>query len=559
MSNLEDLLVKNEKSDLLRFATAGSVDDGKSTLIGRLLYDSKSIFEDQLDAIKKYSAANRDQEFDYSLVTDGLKSEREQGITIDVAYRYFSTPKRRFIIADAPGHEQYTRNMATGASTASLALILIDATHGVTTQTKRHSFISALLGIKHFVVAINKMDLTGYSEKVFYSIIEDYEAFSDKLAIESITFIPISALKGDNVIERSGNMPWYHGTSLLDYLETVNVSAWRNLIDFRFPVQYVNWSGRGSGMRGYSGTITSGVIRAGERIVVLPSGKRSRVKRIASYDGDLQYAYTPQAVTLYLDDDIDISRGDCIAREKNVPVISRNIEANVVWMDEAPLEMGKTYIIKHTTRTVRGSVREMLYRFDPEDLHRKPGKSLHLNEIGKVSISLMQPIFTDTYDHNRQTGCFIVIDPITNRTAGAGMVTRCLCREEKLPDRAEATEQVHTHWFIQAQTQGAGRALWSKNRDEGISTLYLDDATLEQGICSDINRVSAKEQWLERVGRVCRAANDSGLPVIVESELMPGDAVLAIIGADRLEVHDSRYHGRADGPSGHNGETAHRS
>jgi len=539
LNELEDLLIKNEKSDLLRFATAGSVDDGKSTLIGRLLHDSKSIFEDQLEAIKKFSAANRDQEIDYSLVTDGLKSEREQGITIDVAYRYFSTPKRRFIIADTPGHEQYTRNMATGASTASLSLILIDATNGVITQTKRHSFISALLGIRHFVVAINKMDLVGYSEDVFNRIVEDYQAFSDKLSIESITFIPISALKGDNVIERSVHMRWYRGSTLLDYLETVNVSAWRNLIDFRFPVQYINWSGRGSGMRGYSGTITSGVIRPGEDVIVLPSGKKGRVKRIVTFEGDLPYAYTPQAVTLYLDDDIDISRGDCIVREKNVPAISRNIEANVVWMDKSPLDLRKTYYIKHTTRTVRGTVNKVLYRFDPEDLHRKSGEQLSLNEIGKVSINLMQPIFTDTYEHNRQTGCFIMIDPVTNHTAGAGMVTRCLCRDDVAVPLTGPDEKVRSHWFVSGEKTGLGKTYYEKMQSTGVQCLYLDDAVLDSGVCADIDRQADEECWLERVAHICRLANNSGVTVVVESRSLPGEPVVSIIGVDHLDIRTS--------------------
>ena len=544
MNKLEDLLIKNEKSDLLRFATAGSVDDGKSTLIGRLLHDSKSIFEDQLDAIKKFSALNRDQEIDYSLVTDGLKSEREQGITIDVAYRYFSTPKRRFIIADTPGHEQYTRNMATGASTASLALILIDAKNGVTTQTKRHSFISALLGTKHFVVAINKMDLVDYSEDVFNRIVEDYQAFSDKLAIESISFIPISALKGDNVLERSENMEWYRGSTLLDYLETVNVSAWRNLIDFRFPVQYINWSGRGSGMRGYSGTITSGIIRTGEDVIILPSGRKSRITRIVTFEGDLPYAYTPQAVTLYLEDDIDISRGDCIVREKNLPSISRNIEANVVWMDEMPLDLRKAYYIKHTTRTVRGTVNKVLYRFDPEDLHRKSGEPLRLNEIGKISLSLMQPIFTDTYEHNRQTGCFIIIDPVTNHTAGAGMVTRCLCRDDMAPPLAGADERVCTRWFVSVKRTALGNGYYTRLRSAGIPCLYLDDDILDSGVCADIDRKKAEERWLERVAHICRIANNSGVTVIIESRSGPNEKVGMIIGSYNLEIsHSSDTHG----------------
>ncbi len=408
---------RNEQNDLLRFSTAGSVDDGKSTLIGRLLYDSKSIFEDQLEAVKRYSSANRDMEIDYSLLTDGLKSEREQGITIDVAYRYFSTPKRRFIIADTPGHEQYTRNMATGCSTSSLALILVDATKGIMTQTKRHTFISSLFGIRHLVVAINKMDLVDFSEDVFSEIVDDFRGFSDKLPVESIQFIPLSALLGDNVIHQSRKTPWYRGPSLLDYLETVNFSTWRNLIDFRFPVQYVNWAGRGSGLRGYCGTIASGVIRPGEKIKILPSGKESRVKKIVTYDGELPYAYSPQAVTIYLEDDLDISRGDMIVREKNLPAATRGFEANLVWMDNAPLVLNKPYLVKHTSHVVRGEIELVSYRLDPEDLHRKSAETLHMNEIGRVALRLMTPIYADTYEHNRNTGCFIMIDPVTYQTA----------------------------------------------------------------------------------------------------------------------------------------------
>jgi sulfate adenylyltransferase large subunit len=533
---LEELLIKNEKSDLLCFATAGSVDDGKSTLIGRLLFDSKSIFEDQLDAIRQFSAANREQEIDYSLVTDGLKSEREQGITIDVAYRYFSTPKRRFIIADTPGHEQYTRNMATGASTASLALILIDATKGVVTQTKRHSFISSLLGIKHFVVAVNKMDLVDFSEDAFTKIVENYRGFSDKLPIESLTFIPISALKGDNVIERSESMAWYRGSSLLDYLENVNVSAWRNLIDFRFPVQYVNWSGRGTGMRGYSGTVTSGIIRAGENVTILPSGKKSRITKIVTFEGELPYAYAPQVVTIYLEDDIDISRGDMIVRPKNIPSISRNIEANVVWMDSEPLQMGKTYHIKHTTRTVRGVIDEVFHRFDPEDLHRKHVENLHLNEIGKVSLSLMNPVFADAYEHNRQTGCFIIIDPVTNQTAGAAMVTRCRCGEKGVVHGSADDGDILTRWFISGGLVDSGRDYFEKLRNAGIACLYLDDDILNNGICIDVDRGARENLWLQRVAHVCRAANDSGVTVILESGSAPDGAVQGIIGENNLRV-----------------------
>jgi sulfate adenylyltransferase large subunit len=521
---------KNEQNDLLRFSTAGSVDDGKSTLIGRLLYDSKSIFEDQLEAIKHYSSANRNMDLDYSLLTDGLKSEREQGITIDVAYRYFSTPKRRFIIADTPGHEQYTRNMATGCSTSSLALILVDATKGIMTQTKRHTFISSLFGIRHLVVAINKMDLADFSEDIFSTIVDDFRTFSDKLPVESIQFIPLSALHGDNVIHQSGRMPWYHGPSLLDYLESVNFSTWRNLIDFRFPVQYVNWGGRGSGMRGYCGTIASGIIRPGEKIRVLPSGKESRVKKIITYGGELSYAYSPQAVTIFLEDDLDISRGDMIIREKNLPSVSTSLESNLVWMDDVPLALKKPYLVKHTTHTVRGEVENVSYRLDPEDLHRKPADTLHLNEIGRITLRLMAPVYADTYEHNRNTGCFILIDPVTFHTAAAGMITRCGSRDE-IPVAGQKTD-AETFW-VTGQT-GEGRNVFNAKTSQGHACIYLDDTLLGQGICSDLKRPDQKGAWLERVAQICRAANLSGVSVVVESAYRPDDVVFTLIGRKNL-------------------------
>ncbi|WP_233504516.1 sulfate adenylyltransferase subunit CysN [Methanoregula formicica] len=532
MTTLEVLLERNEKNDLLRFATAGSVDDGKSTLIGRLLHDSKSVYEDQLDAIKQYSSKNRESKIDFSLFTDGLKSEREQGITIDVAYRYFSTPKRRFIIADTPGHEQYTRNMATGCSTSSLALILVDATKGIVTQTRRHSFISSLLGIKHFIVAINKMDLVSYSEEVYTRITDDFRAFSDKLPVESIQFIPISALNGDNVITRNGKMPWYQGPALLDYLETVNISTWRNLIDFRFPVQYVNWGGKGSGMRGYCGTIASGIIRPGEIIVVLPSGRESRVKKILTFEGDQAYAYAPQAVTLYLEDDIDISRGDMIVRKKNLPLLTRNIEANVVWMDLKPLEMGKTYLIKHTTHSVKATLRTIVYRFDPEDLHRKSAEVLNLNEIGRVTFSLMNPIYADTYMHNRQTGCFILIDPVSNLTAGAGMITRRQCRDDSVADNRRTTNR--TYWIVGNYERA--QEIYYRKKESGESCMFLDDALLAGGICADLCLPGQKNAWLSRVAHVCRAANASGVSVVVGSVHAPDDSVRNIIGMGKMDI-----------------------
>jgi sulfate adenylyltransferase large subunit len=423
--------------------------------------------------------------------------------------------------------------MATGCSTSSLALILVDSTKGVVTQTKRHSFISSLLGIKHFIVAINKMDLTGYSEEVFNAIMDDFRAFSDKLPIESIQFIPISALHGDNVINRNGKMLWYHGPSLLDYLETVNISTWRNLIDFRFPVQYVNWAGKGSGMRGYCGTIVSGVIRPGETVVAISSGKESRVKKILTYEGEQPYAYAPQAVTIYLEDDIDISRGDMIARMKNPPLITRHIEANVVWMDTNALERGKVYLIKQTTHTVRGVAEDVAYRFDPEDLHRKLADTLRFNEIGRVTFNLLKPIYADSYTHNRQTGCFIIIDPATNQTAGAGMITRCRCKDDGKA-MVEPAAGSRTHWFV--GKPGAGKKAFEKKIEEGLACMYLNDELLQGGICADITLPEKKEAWLQRVAHICKAANLSGVSIVIESAYRPDGLVRDIIGENILII-----------------------
>lgn len=494
----------------MRFATAGSVDDGKSTLIGRLLYDSKSIFEDQLNSIKSYSKSHRNQDIDYSLVTDGLKSEREQGITIDVAYRFYSTPKRRFIIADTPGHEQYTRNMATGASNASLALVLIDASNGVVTQTRRHTFISSLLGIRHFVVAINKMDLVNYSEEVFERIVDEYSTFTDKLSAESIYFIPISALKGDNVIERSKNMPWYEGSTLLDYLENVNVAGGRNLIDFRFPVQYVNWAG--SDFRGYCGTIASGIIRKGEKVRVLPSGKTSEISRIVTYDGDLDYAFAPMAVTLCLKDDIDISHGDIIARINNLPAVVGTMEANLVWMDSEPMKMGKDYLIKHTTKTVKGSFTELLYKFDPEDIHRKQADVLNLNDIGKVKIELKSPIFADVYSNNRITGSFIVIDPHTNQTAAAGMLSKY---KQVSPDKACETVKAKVIKYS-AEKKDEAKANYDRLSMQGMHCIYVDDELLIEGLCKEVPVGS--EKYSSIVEDLCSIVTRSGVSVILCSD-----------------------------------------
>jgi bifunctional enzyme CysN/CysC len=412
-------------SELVRFATAGSVDDGKSTLIGRLLYDTKSIFEDQLEHVEETSKRRGDGYTNLALLTDGLRAEREQGITIDVAYRYFHTPRRKFIIADTPGHEQYTRNMVTGASTADLALVLVDARKGVLEQSRRHAFIASLLRIPHLVVCVNKMDLVGHDQSVFDRIVSDFSGWLAKLDIHDVTFIPISALHGDNVVERSHNMHWYEGPSLLYHLEHVHVASDRNLRDPRFPVQWVvrPMTDEHHDYRGYAGEVASGVLRAGDEVVVLPSGRTTRIASIDTYEGELEEAYPPLSVTVRLEDDIDVSRGDMICRPQNRPTEAREIDAMVCWMSERPLSPSARYRIKHTTRTALAKVDEMRYRIDVNTLHRdQAATGLELNEIGRLRLRLSTPLFVDEYRRNRATGSFILIDESTNDTVGAGMV-----------------------------------------------------------------------------------------------------------------------------------------
>jgi bifunctional enzyme CysN/CysC len=412
--------------DLLRFATAGSVDDGKSTLIGRLLLDSKQIFEDQLEAVERTSRARGDEYTDLALLTDGLRAEREQGITIDVAYRYFATPKRKFIIADTPGHIQYTRNMVTGASTANLALILIDARKGILEQSRRHAFIASLLRIPHLVLCVNKMDLVDYDRDTFESIKDEFVSWASRLDITDLTFIPISALKGDNVVERSMNMAWYDGPSLLHHLEGVYIASDRNLIDCRFPVQYVirPKSNEHHDYRGYAGTVAGGVFKPGDDVVVLPSGFTSTIRSIDTMDGPLDEAFAPMSVTLTLDDDLDISRGDMICRPNNHAEVGQDIDAQLCWLtDQAELRPGMKLAIKHTTRTARAMVRELLYRLDVNTLHRdEDADTLSLNEIGRVTLRTTAPLFFDEYRRNRTTGSFILVDEATNATVGAGMI-----------------------------------------------------------------------------------------------------------------------------------------
>ncbi|WP_425553036.1 sulfate adenylyltransferase subunit CysN [Dactylosporangium fulvum] len=417
---------QQRQMDLLRFATAGSVDDGKSTLIGRLLYDSKAIFEDQLEAVEATSRSRGDEYTNLALLTDGLRAEREQGITIDVAYRYFATPRRKFIIADTPGHIQYTRNMVTGASTADLALILVDARKGLVEQSRRHAFLCSLLRVPHLVLCVNKMDLVDYSQEVFERIADEFTSFAAKLEAPDLTVIPISALHGDNLVTRSEKMPWYEGPSLLHHLEHVHIASDRNLVDVRFPVQYVirPQSTVVSDYRGYAGQIASGVMKPGDEIMVLPSGFTTRITHIETADGPLQEAYPPMSVTIRLADEIDIARGDMICRPNNAPAVAQDIEAMVCWMDETrPLTVGGKYAIKHTTRSARTVVRGLQYRLDVNTLHRdESATGLALNEIGRVRLRTTVPLLADEYRRNRTTGGFIIIDEATNRTVGAGMI-----------------------------------------------------------------------------------------------------------------------------------------
>jgi sulfate adenylyltransferase large subunit len=415
-----------ETSELLRLATAGSVDDGKSTLIGRLLHDAKSILADQLAHVKETSERRGDGELNLALLTDGLRAEREQGITIDVAYRSFQTDKRRFIIADCPGHEQYTRNMVTGASTADLALVLVDARNGLVRQSRRHAAIGALLRTPHLVVAINKMDLVDYDEAVFDAIVADFRAWSTGLDFTEATFIPISALKGDNVVDPSERTPWYDGPTLLHHLETVEIAGDRNLDDWRFPVQWVirpQNDDQHHDYRGYAGQVAGGVLTPGEEVVVLPSGRTTRLAGIDSFDGPLEHAFPPQSVTLLLEDDLDVSRGDLIARPGDAPTVARELEAIVCWMADAPLRTGGRYAIKHATRAVRGIVEAVDWHLDVETLTREQNEhGLALNEIGHVRLRLSAPLAFDSYERNRDTGSFILVDEATNDTVGAGLI-----------------------------------------------------------------------------------------------------------------------------------------
>jgi bifunctional enzyme CysN/CysC len=562
-TDIDQYLQQHERKELLRFITCGSVDDGKSTLIGRLLYESKMIYEDHLAAVRRDTAKHgtTGEELDLALFLDGLEDEQQQGITIDVAYRYFSTDKRKFIIADTPGHEQYTRNMATGASTADLAIILIDARKGVLTQTKRHTFIVSLLGIKHIVVAVNKMDLVDYREEVFEKFRADYQEFAARLSLPDLHFIPISALKSDNVVTLSERMPWYQGTPLMSLLETVYIGSDRNLEDFRFPVQYVNRPNLD--FRGFCGTVASGIIRQGDEIMALPSRKTSRVRQIVTHEGNVEEAFAPQSVTLTLEDEIDVSRGDMIVRPGNLPKVDHRVEAMLVWMHEEPMVPGKQYLIKQTTRTAPGVINTLRYRIDVNTLHRQDAPVLKLNEIGRCQLTLTQPLCFDAYRRNRSTGAFVVIDRITNSTVAAGMIL----------DR-ETGEGSQGHWDDESQTAGlhdekssvsvveraarfgqkpatvlltgltgAGKttiayALERKLFDRGRAVVVLDGQNMRRGVSRDLGFTAPeRSENLRRSAEVAKLFNEAGL-ICLAAFVAPDDAVRRkareLIGGERF-------------------------
>jgi bifunctional enzyme CysN/CysC len=512
-SDIHAYLAQHERKELLRFLTCGNVDDGKSTLIGRLLHDSKMIYEDHLAAVRKDSktVGTTGGELDLALLVDGLQAEREQGITIDVAYRYFSTAQRKFIIADTPGHEQYTRNMATGASTCDLAIILIDARSGVQTQTRRHSFIVSLLGIRHVIVAVNKMDLMGFSRAVFEKICSDYLEFATKLGLQGIRFIPLSALNGDNVVDRSEAMPWFEGQPLMEVLNTIPIAEDQNFDDLRFPVQWVNRPNLD--FRGFSGTMAAGVLKPGDPVMALPSRKTSRVKSIVTYDGEVAEAFPPQAITVTLDDEIDVSRGDVLVSPDQPPTLDSRFSANLVWMAEAPLVPGRQYLFKQATRTVPGSVARIFHRIDVNTLESHPAIQLGLNEIGLCEIALSAPVVVDSYEHCKDTGSFILIDRLSNGTVGAGMIvgtTTARVAWEKVTDAERALRFGHRAvnlWLTGEQRRTVADQLERRLFDRGYACTVVDGELLK-----DVP-VATLAAALNRAGLICLGcAPDHFLP-----------------------------------------------
>lgn len=562
--DIKEFLDQDQRKDLLRLLTAGSVDDGKSTLIGRLMFDSKMLYEDQLAALEKDSkkVGHAGEEIDYALLLDGLKAEREQGITIDVAYRYFSTAKRKFIIADTPGHEQYTRNMITGGSTANLAIILIDATKGVITQTRRHTYLVSLLGIKHVVLAVNKMDLVDYDKSVFEKICSDYKNFVTQLNIPDVEFFPLSALKGENVVEKSSKMPWYSGKSLLEFLETVHVASDRNYDDFRFPVQYVLRPDRD--FRGFSGKIASGIIKPGETVMALPSRKTSKVKTIPTYDCNLDKAFPPQSVTLVLEDEIDISRGEMLVKPDNLPRIERHFESMLVWMDEEDMDLSTQFFLKQTTNTTRARIDSIRYKVDVNTLEKSTIDKLSLNEIGRTIITTAKPLFFDPYNKNKNTGSFVLINPVTNNTVAVGMIIDKMDTED-LPIRITDTDKKkidkgiglineedyrrrynqkgETIWITGLHGAGKNALAYSLEKrlfDLGATVVVLDGSTIRSGLSRELDFSPVdRAEHLRRVAHMAKILNDQGI-IAICSFISPTEDIrnqcAQIIGAERFHL-----------------------
>lgn len=562
--NIQEFLDQDQEKDLLRLLTAGSVDDGKSTLIGRLIVDSKTLYEDQLAALEKDSKriGHAGEDIDYALLLDGLKAEREQGITIDVAYRYFSTAKRKFIIADTPGHEQYTRNMITGGSTANLAIILIDATKGVITQTRRHTFLASLLGIKHVVLAVNKIDLVEYSQQVFEDICEDFKSFVTQLDIPDVNFIPLSALKGDNVVELSSNTPWYHGESMLEFLENVHINSDKNYDDFRLPIQYVLRPDKN--FRGFSGKIASGIVRPGDFLMAIPSRKISKVKSIPTYDGELEKAYPPMSVTIELEDEIDISRGEMLVSPDSLPRMERHFEAKLVWMDEEALEDTTQFFLKQNTNTSRAQIDMLRYKVDVNTLEKSEIKSLSLNEIGRVVITTAKPLFFDPYKKNKNTGSFVLIHPVTNNTVAVGMIIDKMSSDE-LPTRItdidkgkidsgiglissreyekRYNQKGATIWITGLHGSGKNHLAFSLEKrlfQLGATVVLLDGSTIRSGLSRELDFSPAdRAEHLRRVAHIAKILNDQGI-IAICSFISPSEDIrnqcAQIIGEDRFHL-----------------------
>ncbi|WP_297090344.1 sulfate adenylyltransferase subunit CysN [uncultured Draconibacterium sp.] len=562
--NIQEFLDQDQKKDLLRLLTAGSVDDGKSTLIGRLMADSKMLYEDQLEALHRDSkrVGHAGEEIDYALLLDGLKAEREQGITIDVAYRYFSTAKRKFIIADTPGHEQYTRNMITGGSTANLAIILIDSRYGVITQTKRHTYLASLLGIKHVVVAVNKMDLADYKQERFEEIKADYEAFVTQLDIPDVNFIPLSALKGDNVVEAGTNMPWYHGPCLLEFLENVHVSSDRNFDDLRYPVQYVLRPD--IKFRGFSTSVASGIIKKGDEVMVLPSMLKSKVEKIVTYDGEKDYAFPPESVTVTLEDEIDISRGDMLVHPDNLPRVERQFEAMLVWMEESEMNLSTQFYIKQANNNTKARIDEIKYKVDVNTLEKSNIEKFRLNEIGRVAITTTKPLYFDPYKKNKQTGSFILIDPVTHNTVAVGMIIDKLNSKNltsRITDvdkakiakgealiKAEEYQQKYnqkgeTIWITGLHGSGKNELAFSLEKklfENGATAVLIDGSSVRSGLSRELDYSPAdRAENLRRVAHICKLLNDQGI-ITIASFISRNESlrqqVAEIIGPERFHL-----------------------